>query len=125
MKLTTMGVMRMACPIEMARGVKRSPNIPNGPDLDKSRKRTRPSTTVGIPRNALNDARMKRLPGKFFKPKITATGRLHMVAITVASPDTYRLRSTMLYSVGSRENSSWKAFRMPSTISLVKKDSLV
>jgi hypothetical protein len=108
----------------MARGVKRSPNIPKGPDLDRSRKRTRPRTTVGIPRNALKDARRKRLPGKFFRPRTTAMGRLHRVAIAVARLDTYRLRSTMLYRVGSRENRSWKAFRMPSTISLVKTGSL-
>jgi hypothetical protein len=96
MKLTIIGVIRMACPIEMARGVKRRPNIPKGPDLDKRRKRIRPSTTVGIPRKALKEARMKRLPRKFFKPRMVAIGRLHNVAMAVASPDTYMLRNTIL-----------------------------
>jgi len=85
----------MACPIEIAKGVKRSPKMPKGPDLFKSRNSMRPSTTVGMPRKALNDARMKRLPRKFFMPKITAMGMLHSAAIAVANPETYRDRKTI------------------------------
>jgi hypothetical protein len=96
MKLTSIGVISMACPIEIAKGVKRSPKIPKGPDLFKSRKSMRPSTTVGIPRKALKDERINRFPRKFFMPKITAIGMLHSAAIAVANPETYRDLKTIV-----------------------------
>ncbi len=125
MKLTMIGVIRIDCPIAMASGVKSSPNMPRGPDLERRRNSTSPSTTVGIPRKALKVARMKRLPGIFFKPRTTAIGRLQRVAIAVASPDMYRLRKTMLYSTGSNESNSCKALMIPSAIVLVKTESPV
>ena len=78
----------MACPMEIAKGVKRSPKMPNGPDLFKRRNSMRPSTTVGIPRKALKDARTKRFPRKSLIPRITAMGVLHNAAIAVANPET-------------------------------------
>ena len=117
-KLTIMGVMRMACPIEMANGVNKSWNIPKGPNRLRSKNRIRPSTTVGIPRKALNDALMKRLPRNFFIPKSTAIGMLHSEAIIVANPDTYSDRKTMSKISGLREKRSWNALIVPSISSV-------
>ena len=77
----------------MTKGVNRRWNMPKGPALEKIRKRKRPKTTVGIPRKALKEPLMKRLPGKFFKPSTNAMGKLHSVAIAIAKPETYNDRN--------------------------------
>jgi len=118
MKLTSMGVIRNACPILINKGVKRRPNEPTGPDLENSKKSMRPSITVGNPIKALNDPWIKRLPRKFFKPKIAAIGKLQSVAIATAKPDTYNDRKTIRYTVGSREKRSWNPWIIPSNIGL-------
>ena len=82
--------------MEIAKGVKRSPKMPKGPDLFRSRNNMSPSTTVGIPRKALKDERIKCLPRKFFMPKIAAIGMLQSAAIAVANPETYNDRKTIV-----------------------------
>jgi hypothetical protein len=82
--------------MHIIRGVKSSPNVPKGPDLENSKKRIRPSTTVGNPVKALNVPRIRRLARKSFNPKIAAMGRLQSVAMITASPDTYSDRKTIL-----------------------------
>ena len=89
MKLISIGVMRMDCPMLINRGVCSSPKNPNGPEREKSRYNIRPSTTVGIPIKALNEPRINRLPLKVFNPNTVAIGILQSVARTTANPDTY------------------------------------
>ena len=116
MKLTIIGVIRSACPKLIIKGVKRSPNTPSGPFLEKFKNRIRPSTTVGNPIKALNEPRTSLLPLNFFNPKTAAIGRLHTVAIATANPEIYSDRKVILYISGSKEKISWNALIIPSII---------
>ena len=69
---------------------------PNGPDLEKSKYRIRPRTTVGNPINALNVLWSSFLPRKDFNPIIVAIGILQAAAKQTANPDTNIERKAIL-----------------------------
>jgi len=97
-----------------AAGVYNIPKKPAGPALEKMSQRIRPSATVGIPIRVVKKPLTMDLPRKFFMVKSIAMGVPQSMASIVAKPEKRRERKTTLYSVGSPENISCKAFAIPS-----------
>src|SRR5258708_27748731 len=80
-----MGIARMVWAMTIAAGVKSSAREPRGPERERARYRTRPTTTGGKPKNALIKTTINRRPRKGKIARAAPTGKLIAVATTVAA----------------------------------------
>ena len=69
----------------MAAGVKSSARDPRGPERERARYRTRPTTTGGNPKKALIKTTIKRRPRKGQIARTVPVGKLITVAAAVAT----------------------------------------
>ena len=69
----------------IALGVKSSPKDPRGPERERTRYRTRPTTTGGSPKKALTKTTIKRRPRKETIARTVPIGKLITVAAAVAT----------------------------------------
>ena len=79
------GIARMVCAITIAVGVKSSAREPRGPERERARYKTRPTTTGGNPKNALIKTTTSRRPQKGKIASAVPMGKLMAVAATVAA----------------------------------------
>ena len=79
------GVARIVCAITMAVGVKSSERKPSGPERERARYSTRPTTTGGNPKNALIKTTTSRRPRKGKIARAVPMGKLMAVAAAVAA----------------------------------------
>ena len=75
----------MVCAITIAVGVKSSAREPSGPERERARYSTRPTTTGGNPKNALIKTTTSRRPRKGKIARAVPTGKLMAVAAAVAA----------------------------------------
>lgn len=75
----------MVCAITMAVGVKSSEREPSGPERERAKYSTRPTTTGGNPKNALIKTTINRRPRKAKIARAVPMGKLMAVAATVAA----------------------------------------
>src|SRR3984893_13495221 len=80
-----MGIARIVCAMTIAAGVKSSAREPRGPERERVRYRTRPTTTGGNPKNALIKTTIDRRPRNGKIARAVPTGKLSAVATTVAA----------------------------------------
>ena len=80
-----MGIARMVCAMIMAVGVKSSARDPRGPERERARYRTSPTTTGGNPKKALIKTTIKRRPRKEQIARTVPMGKLITVAAAVAA----------------------------------------
>ena len=80
-----MGVARIACAITIAVGVKSNDRELSGPDRERARYKTKPTTTGGKPKNALIRTTNNLRPRKGKMAIAAPMGRLTIVAIAVAA----------------------------------------
>ena len=78
-------VASMVCAITMAVGVKSSAREPKGPERERARYSTRPTTTGGKPKNALINTTISRRPRKRKIASTAPIGRLTPAAMAVAA----------------------------------------
>jgi hypothetical protein len=80
-----MGIARIVCAITIAAGVKSSEREPSGPERERIRYRTSPTTTGGKPKNALIRTTSSRRPRKGKIAMAVPIGKLTVAATTVAA----------------------------------------
>jgi hypothetical protein len=79
------GIARIVCAITMAVGVKSRAREPSGPERERAKYSTRPTTTGGNPKNALIKTTINRRPRKAIIARAVPMGKLMAVAATVAA----------------------------------------
>src|SRR6266436_67800 len=79
-----MGIANIVCAMTIAAGVKSRAREPRGPERERARYSTRPTTTGGNPKNALIKTTTDRRPRKEKTARAVPTGKLTAVATTVA-----------------------------------------
>ncbi len=79
------GMARMVCAITIAVGVNSSAKEPSGPERERARYSTRPTTTGGNPKNALIRTTISRRPRKEQIARAVPIGKLMAVAAAVAA----------------------------------------
>ena len=94
LKFHMIGIIRMHCPITIARGVYSNPASPNKPWRFNNPYNIRPMTTVGIAIKVFKHVIKKFFPKKLFKATITPSGILMIDAITTAISETFNEVST-------------------------------
>src|SRR5258708_2584672 len=80
-----MGIARIVCAITMAVGVKSNARKPSGPECERARYKTRPTTTGGKPKNALIKTMTNRRPRNGKIARAVPIGKLMAVATAVAA----------------------------------------
>src|SRR6266852_584509 len=79
-----MVIANIVCAMTIAAGVKSRAREPRGPERERARYSTRPTTTGGNPKNALIKTTTDRRPRKEKTARAVPTGKLTAVATTVA-----------------------------------------